>query len=98
MAQVIMKTCFELGVCLVHTHCPCFGRRVKGKFERDFISGYQEKPTIVNQVLHSKLDRNFARYKSRHFPFHFASFALTRKYIVYFNIKVSWFVSGKYTQ
>ena len=46
--QVIMKTCFKLGVCLVHIRCPCFGRRVKGNFERDFISGYQEKPTIVN--------------------------------------------------
>ena len=47
-AQVIMKTCFKLGAYLVHIRCPCFGRRVKENLERDFISGYQEKPTAVN--------------------------------------------------
>ena len=43
-----MKTCFKLGACLVHIRCLCFGRRVKGNLERDFISSYQEKPTTVN--------------------------------------------------
>ena len=57
-AQVIVRTCFKLGAYLVHIHCLCFGRRVKGNLERDFISsyeevstiygGYQEKPTTVN--------------------------------------------------